>query len=61
MQELHGKALDTGSLPDWMELAKHDRAVEEGTIEFKAPSMDSGPGYDYLGRPTGRRRGGRPR
>lgn len=60
MQELHGVAIEPG-LSDWMTLARHDRAVADGTLAFPAPSMDAGPGLDYLGRPTGRRRGGRSR
>ena len=60
-QRLHSQAKDEVGLPDWMANAQIDRDTEDGTIVFPAPSMKSSPGLDYLGRPTGRRRGGRSR
>jgi hypothetical protein len=53
---LHAREVDEMGLPDWMAHAQMDHAREDGTVYFPAPRTDEGPGLDYLGRPTRRRR-----
>lgn len=55
---MHARDMSQGSgLPDWLANAQVDRSIADGTIMFPPPLV-SEPGLDYLGRPTGRRRGG---
>ena len=55
-RRLAKRDIDEMDLPDWMANAQADRNREDGTVVFPPPRTDDGPGMDYLGRPTRRRR-----